>query len=94
MIGQSNNAFSILGSSLAGKGRVHVLIIFHPLAYNKHFSRSYENRSIADSKVYYAKQAPFFIVVYAPIKSKSISGGLITLVQNGIKISYLTHFFQ
>ena len=29
--GQSNNAFSILGFSLAGKRRVHVLI-FHPMA--------------------------------------------------------------
>ena len=47
-IGQSNNAFSILGFSLAGKRRVHVLI-FHWLrkqitnTYRNHWS--YENRS-------------------------------------------------
>ena len=51
-IGQLNNAFSILGFSLAGKPRGHVLT-FHPLAdktNNEHlpkpFLRSYENRSI------------------------------------------------
>ena len=48
-IGQSNNVFSILGFSLAGKRRGHVL--FHWLikqitnTYLNHFSRSYENRS-------------------------------------------------
>ena len=47
-IGQSNNVFSILGFSLAGKRRGHVL--FHWLikqitnTYLNHFSRSYENR--------------------------------------------------
>ena len=51
MIGQSNNAFSILGFSLAGKGRGHVLIFIHWLikqitnTYRNHFSRSYKNRS-------------------------------------------------
>ena len=52
-IGQSKDAFSILGFSLAGKRRVHVLIFFiHWLikqimnTYRKDFSRSYENRSI------------------------------------------------
>ena len=45
-IGQSNNAFSILGFSLGGKWRVHVLII-HWLTntYLNNFSRSYENHS-------------------------------------------------
>ena len=51
-IGQANNAFSILGFSLAGKRRVHVLFFFihWPIkqktnTYGNHFSRSYENRS-------------------------------------------------
>ena len=50
-IGQSNNAFSILGFSLAGKGRGHVLIFIHWLikqitnTYRNHFSRTYDNRS-------------------------------------------------
>ena len=56
MIGQSNNAFSILGFSLAGKWRVHVLIFSSIGWYNKiitntyrnHFSRSYKNLSILD----------------------------------------------
>ena len=51
-IGQSINAFSILGFSLARKRRGHVLI-FSSMAdktnimntYRNHFSRSYENRS-------------------------------------------------
>ena len=51
-IGQSNNAFSLLGFSLAGKRRVHVSIFFirwlikqitNP--YWNYFSKSYENRS-------------------------------------------------
>ena len=48
-IGQSNNAFSILGFSLAGKRRGHVLI-FHWLikqimnTCRKHFSRPYDTR--------------------------------------------------
>ena len=52
-IGQSNNAFSILGFSLAGKRRGHSFDLFiHWLikqttnTYPDHFSRSYENRSI------------------------------------------------
>jgi len=52
-IGQSNNAFSILGFSLAGKRRGHAFDLFiHWLikqitnTYRNHFSRSYENRSI------------------------------------------------
>ena len=52
-IGQSNNAFSILGFSLAGKRRGHAFDLFiHWLikqitdTYRDHFSRSYENRSI------------------------------------------------
>ena len=52
-IGQANNAFSILGFSLAGKRRVHffVLPIYWLIkqitnTYGNHFSRSYENRSI------------------------------------------------
>ena len=52
-IGQSNNASSIIGFSLAGKRRVYILIFFiHWLikqitnTYRNHFSRSYKNRSI------------------------------------------------
>ena len=47
-IGLSNNGFSILGCSLAGKRRVHVLIFQKQLTNTSrnHFSRSYENRSI------------------------------------------------
>ena len=52
-IGQSNNAFSILGFSLAEKRRGHAFDLFiHWLikqitnTYRDHFSRSYENRSI------------------------------------------------
>ena len=63
-IGQSNNGFSILGISLAGKQRVHVLILFiHwlikeiTITYRNHFSWSYENRS---NKSYYRKyMVPF-----------------------------------
>ena len=51
-IGQSNNALSILGFSLAGKQRVHVLNLFiHWLikqmtnTHRNQFSRSHENRS-------------------------------------------------
>ena len=51
-IGQSNNAFSLLGFSLAGKRRVHVSIFFirWPIKqitnpYWNYFSKSYENRS-------------------------------------------------
>ena len=53
MIGQANNASSILGFSLAGKRTVHVLIFLfiHWLikqitnTYRNYYSRSYENRS-------------------------------------------------
>ena len=51
-IGQSNNACSILGFSLAGKRRGHGLTFFVNWlikkitnTYQNHFSRSYENRS-------------------------------------------------
>ena len=51
-IGSSNNAFSILGLSLAGKRRVHVLIFsligrqnkWRNDTYRNHFSSSYKNR--------------------------------------------------
>ena len=55
-IGQSNNAFSVLGFSLAGKRRpqcpcfdlfIHWLIKQITNTYSSHFSRSYENRSTA-----------------------------------------------
>ena len=42
--GQSSNAFSILGFSLAGKRRVHVLTFF--LAYKRNNKHLYENLSI------------------------------------------------
>ena len=45
-IGQSNNAFSILGFSLAGKRRGHVFIKQITNTYRNHFSRSYKNCSI------------------------------------------------
>ena len=52
-IGQSNNAFSILGFSLAGKRTDRVLVLFiHWLVkqitntYRNHFSKTYENRSM------------------------------------------------
>ena len=51
-IGQSNNAFSILGFSLAGKRIGHVLIVSsigwqtNNEHFPNHFSRSYENLSI------------------------------------------------
>ena len=51
-IGQSNNAVSFLGFSLAGKRRDHVDLFIHWLikqitnTYRNHFSRSYENRYI------------------------------------------------
>ena len=51
-IGQSNNTFSILGFSLAGKAKspcfdlfIHWLIKQITNTYRNHFSRSYENRS-------------------------------------------------
>ena len=67
-IGQSNNAFSILGFSLAGKRRVHVLTFF--LAYKrnnkhlpKHLLRSYENRSIPIGNVCSISSKPSLIPV-------------------------------
>ena len=51
-IGQSNNAVSFLGFSLAGKRRDHVDLFIHWLikqitnTYRNHFPRSYENSSI------------------------------------------------
>ena len=70
---QSNNAFSILGFSLAGKGRGYVLIT-HWLkkqitkTYRNHFSRSYENRSINESasKLYLTQVHDNTLVYFLP----------------------------
>ena len=66
--GKSSNAFSILGFSLAGKRRVHVLTFF--LAYKrnnkhlpKHLLRSYENRSIPIGNVCSISSKPSLIPV-------------------------------
>ena len=67
-IGQSNNAFSILGFSLAGKRRVHVFIFSsiglwnrRPNTYRNHFSRSYENRSIWRIRLETMNHATLFV---------------------------------
>ena len=76
-IDQSNNAFPILGFSLAGKRRVHVLIFSS--TYRNQFSRSYENHS----NVCYAdcdRINPLIFTILPLIKQLLMSGALLLLM--------------